>query len=57
MKINIHLRIKAVNRILKRLNEYLDKIEPYGYEDPYEYLDKIEYWEYILNNLKILIIK
>jgi len=51
MKINTKIRKKVIEKILKRLNNKMDKLSPYGFEDPMDTYYLIEYWEDKLNDL------
>lgn len=52
MKINNKLRIKAIQRILKRLNKFYNSLSPYGFTDTFEVYKEIDYWEEKLNYYK-----
>ena len=49
MKINKEIRKYVIELIIRKLEERLSELDPYGYVSPMEYLQQIEYWETKLN--------
>lgn len=50
MKINKSIRVQAIKRIIKRLENEVSKLTPYGYQDTMVYYYTLEYWEDLLDS-------
>ena len=50
MKINKNIRVQAIKRIIKRLENKVSKLTPYGYQDTMVLLYTLEYWKDLLDS-------